>query len=145
MGRTISRQELRAYGSSRDRRLRSELTRDNIVGERRLAFEVRNYGAEKVAKAHMAAAEREQAAREKEIDHRFEVAATDAWEQARGKRVFAVSDNEPVTERPGLRDRTYYTDEWVDQPDGTKKLVSFKVVEKFQEGRLVSAVREPLS
>ncbi len=119
---------LQAYRKIQQAKHKASLTRENVIGAKRLAFELKNYGVDRVAESHFAADDAKAAANERSIkDSRRQI--TKEFEP---KLIHNVGT------------RMHYTTRLVEKPDGTKELLDIKIVENYHDGQLTSCVETVL-
>lgn len=100
------------------------MTRDNIAGSKRLAFELRNHGVDRVADAHFAS------------DDAKEAANTRAIENSR-RQITKEFEPQPIL---NIKERVIYTTRMADGPDGSKVFQNIKIVDSFRDGLLMGSV-----
>lgn len=104
------------------------MTRDNIVGAKRLAYELKNHGVDAVAERHFA-------------DDDAQVAASNRALSNSRRQI--TKEFEPKLIH-NVKSRTHYTTRLIEKPDGTKDPVDIKIVEDYHDGQLVSCIETVL-
>ena len=120
---TVAKLRLQAFRKEQARRHVASLTKENIVGARKLAYDLRNRGVDRVADEHFAAEDAQLAASSR---------------ATREHRIGLAKEFEPK-QIQNVRERIHYFTRTV---DGIPQDV--KVVESYHDGALVGSVETVL-
>lgn len=122
--------KLRAYQKERERRLPASLTRENIIGARKLAYDLRHNGVDKTAREHWDSFERSES--KAQFNPQLEQLSREAEALNSGRMIFTPGANDEYTEKPWIKSRTFWRN-------------NVKIEQVFSEGKLVSETAIPLS
>jgi hypothetical protein len=131
MPRFASNKELAAYRQQQSSRAKRDWTAENHEGAKRLAYDLRNNGADAVARKHFLQREVEEAGRDRALRNQLTAMAYDSIDGNR-IQVSTGADQGMFKEREGLKERTRYT-----RLLENGEYQDFKIIEKYENGILV--------
>lgn len=131
MPKFVSPKQLKEFRREQQAKSRRDWTKDNYEGAKRLAYDLRNKGADRVALEHFREEQTQQSKRDKATEDSLRAMAYASVDGGR-IQVTNTADSSEYREREGLRERIRYTRLQVDG-----EYQDFKIIEQYLDGKLV--------